>query len=275
MRIISFAFCLAFIVAPSVQLQAGAPKPQPNKKTPAAQQVVTDYLACLNAPDGKCMEVTEKLRKNAEAACPLLAAEFENADEELKAKLADKLGEFKCKEGVAAAVKYLSSEDGENRGEVAVGLSKSGAAPLVEPTIALLRTGRPFDKEKACEALANLRNATAVPALVAATQESMFAIRMQAALALGKFPGPDSRAALCSLHAQDVNPGVRVNAAMALGEQKDIEAIPCLAKGLEDRIGTVQNAAYEALKATAGLDLGMASEPWTLWYERNKPVKRR
>jgi HEAT repeat protein len=270
---ITLVLTLALLFALPAATDARSRKPAVDKKAEAA---VTALVECAADPAGACVrDCIEKVEAAGGKACPLLAGRFAESEEAVQLLLAQGLTALKCPELTKVAETAFNNADADNRGPLAVIFAQSKDEGLVAPISALVKSGRPFDREKGCEALAMLGRPEAVPAIVDATRHALFSVRLQAAQALASFPDETARAALCGLLAADKNTGVRVKAAESLGRHKQKEAVPCMIAGLEDESGAVKTATHRALIEAAGLDIGMDPEAWTKWWEKNKPTKRR
>ena len=251
----------------------------PPRKPNASQQawgVVEQLLECSKKKDSACIrEKLDELQTHAKHACGYIAEEFRSQDEEMREPLATALVELKCKETAELAFDFLSSKENEGRGPISVIFAATKDKALVEPISQMVKRGRPFDKEKGCVALALIGDEAGVPALVKATKDPFFSVRLQAAESLRHFPGDASRGALCRTLAEDKNSGVRGKAAESLSELKDIKSVPCLWAGLNDKTGAVKTATHRALVTVSGVDVGLNADAWEMWWDKNKPEKKR
>jgi len=272
------AYCLLptayWTVPPRNGPLEGPPKKPPKK--PPVDQFVQKYIECAGANDSSCLrDMMEQMSADSQAACTTLASRIEGETEEAQPNLAAAMADLKCPQIVATASKLLANVESDVRGPLCVQFARTKDKALVELVSQLVKAGRPFDKEKGCEALAILGYKEAIPTLVEATSDSFFSVRLQAAAALGDFKSDEAREALCRLVTEDQNSGVRVKAAESLGKLKDLASVPCLTKALESKTGLVLTAVHVALIAVTGLDVGMDPVAWQQWWEKNKPQKRR
>jgi len=270
------AFWLCLVLALFLASGASGRRRKPKKGGKKLLSLVESFKQCIKSKDQQCRkQKLQELEAHAKRACPLLADELRQGTEEIQPALAGALVQLKCTQTLEVARELLASPDCEVRGLLAVEFAVTRDKNLVEPVGKLISTGRPYDKEKACAALAVMGHKEGVPALVRACGDSFFSVRLQAADSLGGFATTESREALCKLVEADANSGVRVKAAQSLELVKDINAVPCLTKALNDDVGMVKTAVHKALIATTGLDVGMSPEAWEKWWDRNKPRKRR
>jgi len=253
-----------------------AAPPKGPKGARQAWDLIEQYMECAKKKDSACLreklDALDPLKKH---GCPMIAEEFRSRGEELLPHLATALVELRCEEAVPLAVEFLSSRENEGRGPVAVIFAQTKEEALVEPISGMIKKGRPFDKEKGCEALGIMGKDGGIPALVLATKDKFFSVRLQAAASLANFKSDESRNALCALLENDTNSGVRLKAAASLGKSGDVYAVPCLWKGLNDKVGAVVTASHQALVAVAGLDVGLKPDAWEMWWNKNKPKKKK
>lgn len=78
---------------------------------------------------------------------------------------------------------------------------------------------------------------------------------------------------ILSLRSRDV--ATRWNAVKALGEMRELSAVPALMEALEDRDMRVRNKAAWALRETTGKDFGISAERWRRWWAENRPEDTR
>ena len=90
-------------------------------------------------------------------------------------------------------------------------------------------------------------------------------VRMAACTAWRKRGGPEAVEHLATRYRTDREIDVRLRALRELGELGDKEAVPVLAKALEDSDPAVQYRAVGALKKVSGRDLGDDVNKWREW----------
>jgi HEAT repeat protein len=90
-------------------------------------------------------------------------------------------------------------------------------------------------------------------------------VRMAACEAWRKRGGPEAVEHLATRYRTDREIDVRLRALRELGELGDKEAVPVLAKALEDSDPAVQYRAVGALKKVSGRDLGDDVNAWRAW----------
>lgn len=90
-------------------------------------------------------------------------------------------------------------------------------------------------------------------------------VRMAACSAWRKRGGPEAVEHLATRYRTDREIDVRLRALRELGELGDQEAVPVLAKALEDSDPAVQYRAVGALKKVSGRDLGDDVNTWREW----------
>lgn len=143
-----------------------------------------------------------------------------------------------------------------------------GDAQVIKGLLGLAASRLPFEREKAVEALGKIAPPEAVPALVKASTDGMFSVRIAAARALGSYDVKEAIEALGRVLTTDSNMGVRTEAARALSAKKSKLAIPFLIAGLKDTSFTVQSAAADSLRELTGMDLGTDNAQWEAWQKR-------
>ncbi len=90
-------------------------------------------------------------------------------------------------------------------------------------------------------------------------------VRMAACSAWGKRGGPEAVQLLAARYQTDAELDVRLRALRELGTLGDKQAIPVLARALEDSDPAVQYRAVAALKKVSGRDLGNDVNKWREW----------
>lgn len=110
-----------------------------------------------------------------------------------------------------------------------------------------------------------------VPALAAALEgDAAPGVRVDAAVALGDLGLKEGAPALRAAAARpDQPPGVRRAAAESLGRLRDRESLPILIQALRDPDRSVQLKARDALTAICGEDLGKDPAAWEAWDKAN------
>lgn len=245
-------------------------------KGPDVAPHVTALAECGAKRDSACTRLhREALETIGTKACPALAKGLPQAEEAGQTALAEAMVAIKCSELQAVAEAAFKNTEADNRGPLAVAFAQSKNEKLLPAVQELVRSGRPYDRERGCEALAILGREEGIPTLVTATGHGLYSVRQQAARALGVFQGEAARDALCKLVTGDSNIGVRIEAAKAIGTQKDQKSVPCLIKGLSDTSGPVTTAVHKAMIDVTGLNIGMDPEAWEKWWQKNQPTSRK
>jgi hypothetical protein len=90
-------------------------------------------------------------------------------------------------------------------------------------------------------------------------------VRMAACSAWARRGGPEAVQLLAARSQADSELDVRLRAIRELGELKDKDAIPALAKALEDPDPAMQYRAVGSLKKVSGRDLGDDVNKWRAW----------
>ncbi len=273
-NLIVMVMALAFGLG-SAAADSGGRKPS-KKDRKAAAKAAAEFLECAKNKDVACLEgKLEELKQKPKLACDELLGHLEAKQLEVHRWVARALVACKCKEGVDIAIDLLGLPDWEFKAELAAEFAASKDKRLLEPLSRLVDNGRPYEREMGCKALGVLGLAEAVPVLARATTHSMFSVRLEAARSLGEFKGKVATETLCALVTNDNNAGVKKQSADSLAKLKDLQSVPCLTKGLGDRVGLVVTACHEALKTVTGVDVGIAPMAWEQWWEKNKPAKKR
>jgi len=120
----------------------------------------------------------------------------------------------------------------------------------------------------------------AVPALLAIIEARLAQIdsltddnlltRQEAVWALGELKDISAVPVLVKLLPRDRNTEVRQRCAVALGKINDPKAVDGLIQQLDDVSGSVSNAALQSLKKITGKDLGKDIKQWEKWRESQK-----
>jgi len=90
-------------------------------------------------------------------------------------------------------------------------------------------------------------------------------VRIRACDVWAKRGGADAVQLLAARYQTDADLDVRLRALKMLGELKDKQAIPVLARALEDGDPAVQYRAVASLKQVSGRDLGNDVNDWREW----------
>lgn len=124
------------------------------------------------------------------------------------------------------------------------------------------------DPRVRCEILetaAGFDTAAAASICRGALQDPEPRVRMAACSAWAKRGGPEAVQLLAARYQTDTEIDVRLRALRELGTLGDKEAIPVLARALEDSDPAVQYRAVAALKKVSGRDLGNDVNRWREW----------
>jgi len=142
---------------------------------------------------------------------------------------------------------WLKHSEGYIREAAAAALGNAGAARAVEPLIAALDDTTWAVRKKAAESLGKLGDARAVGPLVRGMKEGNAELRATALEALIKLGKPSVEPLIGCLKYDD--PFVRERAAQALGNLRDVRAVPALNDSLKDPDADVRAAAAAALES--------------------------
>ena len=124
------------------------------------------------------------------------------------------------------------------------------------------------DPRVRCEILeiaADFPTAAAASICHGALQDPEPRVRMAACSAWAKRGGPEAVPLLAARYQTDSQIDVRLRALRELGTLGDKEAVPVLARALEDSDPAVQYRAVAALKKVSGRDLGNDVNTWREW----------
>ncbi|MFM8292269.1 MAG: HEAT repeat domain-containing protein [Planctomycetia bacterium] len=130
---------------------------------------------------------------------------------------------------------------------------------------ALLAEHDPRVRCKILEIAADFDTAPAAAICRGALQDPEARVRMAACSAWAKRGGPEAVQLLGARYQTDSEIDVRLRALRELGTLGDKEAIPVLARALEDADPAVQYRAVAALKKVSGRDLGNDVNRWREW----------
>ena len=132
-------------------------------------------------------------------------------------------------------------------------------------TAALLAEHDPRVRVAIVEAAAGFDAPTAVAICKGALDDPAVRVRMAASEAWRKRGGPEAVALLAARYEADTEIDVRLKALRELGYLGDPQAIPALARALEDPDPAVQYRAVGALRQVSGRDLGDDVNAWRTW----------
>jgi HEAT repeat protein len=238
-------------------------------KAPKWKTISDKLLDCAGARDATCIEAEEaRLSALGKASDPGMRALLTSGNEIAVAAGLRVLQETGLQGTAEFAAGLLAQEDFDFKALVAEKLGMFKGRIIVDALSALAGSRRPFEREKAVEALGQVADAAGIDALVTAAKDKFFSVRIKACEAMGRFDDPRVLGALGEALATDGNSGVRVAAARALGETGSDGAVTPLIVGLEDSSFTVQSAAYDALKTITKIDLGAGPDEWRSWLKR-------
>jgi HEAT repeat protein len=123
----------------------------------------------------------------------------------------------------------------------------------------------PRVRVKILQTAAEYDTASATAICTGALQDPDDQVRSAACDVWAKRGGDDAVALLASRFQNDQDHDVRLRALRMLGELKDKDAIPVLARALEDADPAVQYRAVASLKQVSGRDLGNDVNAWRAW----------
>ena len=130
---------------------------------------------------------------------------------------------------------------------------------------AVLEEHDPRVRAKILEIAAGFDTAAATAICKGALEDPDERVRMAACSAWGKRGGPEAVQLLAARYQADPELDVRLRALRELGTLGDKQAIPVLARALEDSDPAVQYRAVAALKKVSGRDLGNDVNKWREW----------
>ena len=159
----------------------------------------------------------------------------------------------------ASILKAASAGSREERWQAVGELANSGDKGARDALLAAMRDPEPDVRERAIDALGDLRDEAAVgPLSRALTQDEDEDVRESAADALGEIPSAESVAAL-KRSLEDESPDVRESAVDGLARIGGPEIIPVLRGALSDEDEDVRDTAAESLRKLAGGGAGERS----------------
>lgn len=261
---------------------APAEKPLPEEKGPPAPmgRVLTDMDLYLRLWSNSALaDPNERSEKQAQAAERAIEAEVKKRFDEFAAQLdggarrnqvitAAALGFCKEPRALPYLVRSLSRSDPEIVGNALLGLGvlASPETPLPPVQELLAHHPSPAVRSQAAFALKRLvdsgvRDEALPPTLRAALRDSEPGVRAQAAAALGGLRDRDSIEPLISL-LQDSTPLIAAASAYALGRIKDPQAVDALTLALESPSPRIREAAHRALVEITGEDRGSTAWDW-------------
>jgi len=129
----------------------------------------------------------------------------------------------------------------------------------------MLEEHDPRVRSKILETAAEYDTSAATAICTGAMQDPNEMVRTRACDVWAKRGGPDAVQLLATRFQTDADLDVRLRALKMLGELKDKQAIPVLARALEDADPAVQYRAVASLKQVSGRDLGNDVNAWREW----------
>ena len=129
----------------------------------------------------------------------------------------------------------------------------------------MLEEHDPRVRGKILETAAEYDTAAATAICTGAMQDPNEAVRIRACDVWAKRGGAEAVQLLATRFQTDADLDVRLRALKMLGELKDKQAIPVLARALEDADPAVQYRAVASLKQVSGRDLGNDVNAWREW----------
>jgi len=123
----------------------------------------------------------------------------------------------------------------------------------------------PRVRRQILETAATFDTASATAICTGALQDPNEMVRLKACDVWATRGGPEAVQLLATRYQTDLEIDVRLRALKKLGELKDKQAIPVLARALEDGDPAVQYRAVAALKQVSGRDLGDDVNAWREW----------
>ncbi len=129
----------------------------------------------------------------------------------------------------------------------------------------MLEEHDPRVRSKILESAAEFDTAAATAICKGALQDPSDTVRIKACDVWAKRGGEEAVQLLATRFQTDADLDVRLRALKMLGELKDKQAIPVLARALEDADPAVQYRAVASLKQVSGRDLGNDVNAWREW----------
>jgi HEAT repeat protein len=129
----------------------------------------------------------------------------------------------------------------------------------------MLEEHDPRVRSKILETAAEYDTAAATAICTGAMQDPNEMVRIRACDVWAKRGGAEAVQLLATRFQTDADLDVRLRALKMLGELKDKQAIPVLARALEDGDPAVQYRAVASLKQVSGRDLGNDVNVWREW----------
>jgi HEAT repeat protein len=212
-------------------------------------------------------------------AVSFLAPTLSDIRKEIRNAAADALGELRDPEAVPLLARaYLEDRHDFVFGEAVTAIARIGGESARVALVDILGNRELYRNMRwpAAEALGNLRDAAAVPALLVAIEDESALVRQHAARALGRIAAPEALPALHACLEKDREVGVLMTAAAAVGEIPDPTSASTLMRLMEYTHAGVREAAALSLgkldppKLVEILRRTVADEavPWRGWAAR-------
>ncbi len=194
----------------------------------------------------------------------------------LRSHVADVLGGLKSPESVPALAAALKDGDASVRAHVARALAQIEHRSAVPALVAALSDSQENVRLLAVSALQQIGGNQAVKGLLVALGDGESAeVRKQAVLALGRLKVKAAATPLIG-RLSDQDPSVRKAAVEVLAGMEAWEALDGIIERLaEDPSTEVRRAAFNALRAVTGTDMGEEADAWWEWLSRHPQKPKR
>jgi len=179
------------------------------------------------------------------------------------------LGRMKSEEALEAMLGGLTGGNSKGRLAALWGFvyTPRPYPAAVKPIVGMLRRGDDETRRAAIQALQNMKDAKAAPALIEALDDRLPGLRVMAATALGELKAKAAAGPLAErLGASDWS--LQKAAAEALGKIREKESIEPLLQTFEKEEGLLMEIVHKSLVAITGQDFKYRPENWRKWWDR-------
>ncbi|MBI5723258.1 MAG: HEAT repeat domain-containing protein [Planctomycetes bacterium] len=207
--------------------------------------IIASLFAMPSCQDRSRGASTKDPADDGTAATNLTRLQSQNAS--VRKQAADKLGELKAPAAVDSLIKALADRDKIVRYSAAEALGNIADSRAIEPLGKALYDNESLVRLEATKALAKFKDKKTLDFLIYATKGYDYQVKYAAAKGLFDIPDPKSVGPLIALLGDDIDADVIVASAEALGEIGSAQAVEPLRKLVENKNGSVRQAAGKAI----------------------------
>ncbi len=242
------------------------------KLTPAEIEAIASYreFARNENPIVRAAAVEDLGSIDTGAMVEFILSACNDVDDRVVEAAGRALGRMKSDESLGALLAGLDHQNAKARFAAAYGFSRIHRAypPAVPKLLSILRTGDDDQRRAAIQALANMKDASTVDALIEALADKIPALRVIAAEALGTLKAAKAAPVLLAQVETASDWALQKVACESLAALRDVATIEPLLRLFETREGVLLEALHKTLASITGEDFGMDAAFWRRWWDR-------